>query len=99
MTSAGMHARRWVPEAAVAGLRAGNKRGRSAFQAAHMDQSVGGPRPQDAFDPPPDNSNTPFQPRLAHWQGFLVSTPLRSAVWLPLLRLNPADDTGACCTP
>ena len=37
-----------------------------------MDQSMGQPRPQDAFDPPVDNSNAPFRPRLAHWQAYLV---------------------------
>lgn len=39
-----------------------------------MDHSMGGPRPQDSFDPPPDNSNAPFKPHLAHWQDFLVQS-------------------------
>ena len=56
----------------AAGVRAGDKRSRSQFQAAHMDHSMDGSRPQDSFDPPPDNSNTPFKPHLAHWQDFLV---------------------------
>ncbi|BDA42121.1 probable exosome component 10 at N-terminal half [Coccomyxa sp. Obi] len=54
----------------VAGSNAaGDKRARSAFAAAHTDVSFG-PRPQDSFKPPVDNSNAPFRPRLNHWAGF-----------------------------
>ena len=35
-----------------------------------MDFSMG-PRPQDSFDPPVDNSNEPFQPHLQPWQASL----------------------------
>ena len=35
-----------------------------------MDFSMG-PRPQDSFNPPVDNSNEPFQPRLQLWQASL----------------------------
>lgn len=50
---------------------AADKRARSAFAAAHTDVSFG-PRPQDGFNPPVDNSNAPFRPRLDHWAGFQV---------------------------
>ena len=49
-----------------------DRRARSAFAAAHTDVSFG-PRPQDRFEPPVDNSNAPFRPRLDHWVGFQVA--------------------------
>ncbi|CAL8468190.1 g7729 [Coccomyxa elongata] len=60
-----------VPGASlVAGSNAAaDKRARSAFAAAHTDVSFG-PRLQDGFNPPVDNSNAPFRPRLEHWDGF-----------------------------
>ena len=54
----------------TAGVRAGPKAGKSSFQAAHMDFSMG-PRPQDSFHPSVDNSNEPFRPQLQPWQASL----------------------------
>ena len=58
-----------------AGVRASAKATKSAaFLAAHMDFSSG-PRPQDLFNPPVDNSNEPFRPLLQPWQQALPGCP------------------------
>lgn len=57
--------------------------GKGGFQAAHMDFSMG-PRPQDSFNPPVDNSNEPFQPQLQPWQEALPDCPA----------LEPEDSPG-----
>ena len=60
---------------ADAGVKASAKAAKSAaFHAAHMDFSLG-PRPQDSFDPPVDNSNQPFRPLLRPWQRALPDCP------------------------
>lgn len=66
-----------------AGVRAGAKGGKSSFLAAHMDHSMG-PRPQDAFKPPMDNSNERFQPQTHAWQAALPDCPA----------LDPEDASG-----
>lgn len=57
-------------------IDAADKLSKKTFAAAHMDVSFG-PRPQDAFDPPVDNSNAPFRPHLEHWAGYQVSRAVK----------------------
>lgn len=69
---------------ADAGVRASAKATKSAaFLAAHMDFSSG-PRPQDSFEPPLDNSNVLVRPLLQPWQRALPDCPA----------LEPSDPPG-----